>query len=689
SVFTTSSYNVTSPTAALLNPWDNVIGQQPNIQIAFSQQMESNTLSTFYIKFYDATGKALSINLSCPAPAYNLCTIFPKNTDGSYLPLTDGMKYTVYLQTLVGGSRGMSDVNNHPLIPDSGSSGNNQYRSFSFIAHSTASGTQPSAYVINTNNSGFLSPRTTESVQIMFSEPVSNVDNTTVKIYRDKCNSSYPVATESPTLSTTGNVYNFVLKTKLYYSHDYCISLSNTIVNSSGNSPKQSSLSYNTQIYAKAPAIESTLSNSTYVIESNNEASVTDSLGNVYMTGSYSTSGANNNAYYLAKYDINGKLQWQTLADSEANLQFNINKVVVDADQNIYLIGYTYMNNNTDNSRIFVRKYATNGTTIAWTYQDSDKYGNYSGFYQGRGAAILNNSLYVTGSKSGTEADSIDGFVYKFALDSETVMAKMQFYPQNEGKLYANAITYDRINSNLFVTGSTQGTIAQGGATEATVNDSDYEGFVVEATPDLAMVKSEQFGTIDDTVDGHADSVVNPQDIVIYHKNNCDYKLIVGSTNYPIAGLSDYSNIRVTAKDGKTTDSFMHYIPLNGSGCVAAFSNEFGMSGSNTMLRSAVQLTSGELYVAGNTTAKSWAGYSWTGSNTIANTIIGVMDNSLNINDEATWVDNNWVYLTSSVYQKLYTISANDNGDMYISGVKKSTNNLYPAKYYAYLVNHF
>ncbi|MDQ5921068.1 MAG: hypothetical protein QG673_1124 [Pseudomonadota bacterium] len=209
----------------------------------------------------------------------------------------------------------------------------------------------------------------------------------------------------------------------------------------------------------------------------------------------------------------------------------------------------------------------------------------------------------------------------------------------------------------------------------------------MEIKNDLSFVNFSQFGTsTEHNDDNEGKASVDARDIVVHNYNGCQYKVIVGATNYPISWLDDKDGKTYLPSDGNK-GAFLFYIPVTPSSSCAVFSTEFGVDGHDTMANSVTQLKNGAMYVAGTTTGSLPGMINWSYPGNPA-PFIAVKDQYSTT--EKSWSPSEWVEFSSSIFQTLSTITSNPNDQnqrMYVSGVKQSKGGV--PMYYAYLISHF
>jgi len=207
----------------------------------------------------------------------------------------------------------------------------------------------------------------------------------------------------------------------------------------------------------------------------------TDSNGNVYVTGHYSsysiTIGSTTltrvGSYdaFVAKYDTSGTVQWATrIGGTDTD---NGHGIATDSDGNVYVtgnyrgsitIGSTTLTNSGSDD-VFVAKYDTSGT-VQW----ATSIGGTSADY-GRGIATdSGGNVYVTGNYSGsitigsttlTSAGSDDAFVAKYDTSGTVQWATSIGGTSND---YGRGIATDS-SGNVYVIGEYSGTLTIGSTT--------------------------------------------------------------------------------------------------------------------------------------------------------------------------------------------------------------------------------
>ena len=209
---------------------------------------------------------------------------------------------------------------------------------------------------------------------------------------------------------------------------------------------------------------------------------ITDSVGNVYITGSFQSEeisfgttklikavpNTNQNDMFLVKYDPDGNVIWATGTGEDSLDDGYGNSITLDRKGNIYVLwgfesntinfGTTTLNNS-DNEELFLVKYDPNGN-ILWAKGASGTGGDNSGMSI---EADHSGFIYLTGSFSshsltfGTttlyHADASgyysDLFLVKCDTGGNVLWAQSDGGNDDDG---SNCVTTDR-NGNVYITG--------------------------------------------------------------------------------------------------------------------------------------------------------------------------------------------------------------------------------------------
>ncbi|MGK7945679.1 MAG: SBBP repeat-containing protein [Microcystaceae cyanobacterium] len=218
---------------------------------------------------------------------------------------------------------------------------------------------------------------------------------------------------------------------------------------------------------------------------------VTDSQGNIYLTGStegnLGSSNKGRRDIWMAKYDVSGNQQWlQQLGSSSYDDSYVL---AVDTEDNIYFVGSTKGNlgtNNLGDYDAWIAKYASDGNQ-QWLQQLGKSEADYAYSL----AIDANNNLYVTGATEGnlggTNGGERDGWIGKYDSDGNQQWLK-QIGTANYD--YAQDVTFDNLG-NIYIVGATSGDL--GG-----VNNGQRDGWISKYDQNGNQQWLEQFGTTDD-----------------------------------------------------------------------------------------------------------------------------------------------------------------------------------------------
>lgn len=231
-----------------------------------------------------------------------------------------------------------------------------------------------------------------------------------------------------------------------------------------------------------------------------------DPMGNVYITGSTSADLDFPDTYtpyggldiFISKYNSSGVLQWTVQPGTTEHEQGN--SIVVDAQGNVYVTGYTKggLDGNTHDGPttqedVFITKYNTNGGRL-WTEQVDPNTTN-SAKEVGYGIALdAQNNVYITGYTSGklfnnNQRGRYDVFVMKYDTDGCRKWTRQYGNNRNlyDAFTYGYGIAVDN-DENVLVTGETQGAL----------HDNLYAGekdiFVMKLTSKGALAWTKQYG---------------------------------------------------------------------------------------------------------------------------------------------------------------------------------------------------
>jgi len=141
-----------------------------------------------------------------------------------------------------------------------------------------------------------------------------------------------------------------------------------------------------------------------------------DGTGNIYVTGEYDGSSSNHSDYATAKYNSFGTEQWiKTYNGSSSYIDF-ARSIALDGSGNIYVTGYTSVNNGSRNGGVNYGtiKYNNDGVQQWLALYDSQDRNGSTGFGVVTDAS---GNIYVTG-ESATKASSIDYATIKYSQSS-------------------------------------------------------------------------------------------------------------------------------------------------------------------------------------------------------------------------------------------------------------------------------
>jgi hypothetical protein len=194
---------------------------------------------------------------------------------------------------------------------------------------------------------------------------------------------------------------------------------------------------------------------------------VTDTYGNVYITGAESTM-SNGFDYKTIKLDSQGFLIWTRTFDNTSHQDDIANAITIDVNGNVFVTGQS--ENSTGNTDYCTIKYDSLGTVI-WT-----RY--YNNNYNDEPKAIIvdaENNVLVTGSSN--NAANKDFATIAYSTDGDTLWVK-RFNGLFNGQDYATSIIEK--NGFVYVTGQSQ------------INSTQYQNVTIaygqakiEEIPDL------------------------------------------------------------------------------------------------------------------------------------------------------------------------------------------------------------
>src|SRR5688572_8824037 len=143
-----------------------------------------------------------------------------------------------------------------------------------------------------------------------------------------------------------------------------------------------------------------------------------DDGGNVYVTGTYDGISNNHSDYVTAKYSFDGAEQWIKTYNGSSSYIEIARSIALDGSGNVYVTGYTSVNNGTRNGGINYGtiKYNNNGVQ-EWLalYDSPDKNGSHAFGI----VTDADGNVYVTG-QSATKATSFDYATIKYSQGSSS-----------------------------------------------------------------------------------------------------------------------------------------------------------------------------------------------------------------------------------------------------------------------------
>jgi hypothetical protein len=209
----------------------------------------------------------------------------------------------------------------------------------------------------------------------------------------------------------------------------------------------------------------------------------TDSIGNVYVTGTYVNATitldtsilpnpSTNQFIFLVKYDSAGTVLWAHGTGSTKD--DNATAVVTDHSGNVYITGdikattlfgaYTLTNTSTNSSYMFIAKYSSNGVA-EWCNSGSGGTFNFGyGLVTDPSNNVYSTGLFEGGIFFGNTINIPTGegvFVVKYSTNG---LATWAIDAVSSHAVLGNAITIDQ-SMNLYVTGYMQGTVSFGNDT--------------------------------------------------------------------------------------------------------------------------------------------------------------------------------------------------------------------------------
>ena len=253
-----------------------------------------------------------------------------------------------------------------------------------------------------------------------------------------------------------------------------------------------------------------------------------DQIGNVYITGC--TNGLLGEKNFgkedilVAKFDINGNLEWQKQFGSDSTDVGNT--IYVDMQGCIYVVGATKgaMNNSSSGKEdCVILKLDSNGN-IVWKKQFGTPKGDECQGITGDGTYIYVCG-YTFGDLAAVSKGSLDAFIGKFTNKGEQIKF---FQFGTNGLDLASHIALDK-EKNIYIAGTTIGDF--GGK-----NQGEGDSFLSKISKDFEIIWTQQFGT--DKWDGINGIALNEE--------VSENIIVSGCQNWP----SCQSFIRMYKKDG-------------------------------------------------------------------------------------------------------------------------------------------
>jgi hypothetical protein len=182
---------------------------------------------------------------------------------------------------------------------------------------------------------------------------------------------------------------------------------------------------------------------------------ITDSLGNIYVTGRSSGNGTSND-YATVKYDADGNELWVARYNGPASLEDEANAIAIDGLGNVYVTGFasTASFGSDSNRDCATVKYDADGNQL-WVARYNVEEGN-----QAQGNSLVvddEGNVYVTGNSIFTVNDytSSDAATIKYDSDGNELWVSRYDSPERlvDG---ANAIALDG-SGNTYIAGPSVG----------------------------------------------------------------------------------------------------------------------------------------------------------------------------------------------------------------------------------------
>ncbi|MBL0105161.1 MAG: T9SS type A sorting domain-containing protein [Bacteroidetes bacterium] len=310
---------------------------------------------------------------------------------------------------------------------------------------------------------------------------------------------------------------------------------------------------------------------------------VLDGQGNVYITGTFTTSATFNgnnisstgtNSTFVAKYDINGNFQWVRSSGACCDTTRG-NAISVDASGNVYIAGYfksqTTIGSNSftsfGSSDVIVMKYDPNGNVL-WAKQAGGPYEDmaYACTYDQR-----NDLLYVTGQIDdhgyfGTiyvgAAGNRDAFTVAYDPNGNEVWARPGGGNQRDA---GQAITCDTLG-NIYTSGFFNDTASFGTSTLQGYPLADF--FVAKMAPPLATQPTTNATSV-------SSAIVNCNNLQLsFTQGDGNRRVIVASAGSPVSLMpTDGNYYTASSVFGSGTDLGLgNFIVYDGTGNSATLS---------------------------------------------------------------------------------------------------------------------
>jgi hypothetical protein len=218
---------------------------------------------------------------------------------------------------------------------------------------------------------------------------------------------------------------------------------------------------------------------------------VTDTQGNLYLSGATNSDAPNRAGAFVAKYDSNGNQIWidNTLKSDKPGDIPEARDIAVDRDGNLYITGITFGSlGGADNGSFdaWIAKYQSNGTRL-WIRQLGT-----AGFDTATSVVVdSTGNAYIggttPGSLGGTYAGgSGDAWIAKYNTSGDRLWVR-QFGTSGITNEEVQGIAIDR-SDNLYLTGRASGVAGS--------IWSENKPWIVKYTPNGDLQWSKQYGTV-------------------------------------------------------------------------------------------------------------------------------------------------------------------------------------------------